>query len=93
VGNSEGSLRGECIFFKATALSDRPALPYGEVGVVVGRGPQVMKRYYKFPEAMTKAIGEYGWFDTGDFSTFSPLLNTMVSLARPALIRTPVTGQ
>jgi hypothetical protein len=45
---------------KATALSDRPTLPYGKVGVVVGRGPPVMKRWFKNPEAMTKAVGATG---------------------------------
>jgi acyl-CoA synthetase (AMP-forming)/AMP-acid ligase II len=30
---------------KATALSDRRALPHGEVGVVIGHRPQVMKGY------------------------------------------------
>jgi long-subunit acyl-CoA synthetase (AMP-forming) len=65
-----------CYFFypesKATALSDRPALTYGEVGVLVGRGPQVMKRYFENPEAMTKAIGEYGWIDTCDLGRINP---------------------
>jgi long-chain acyl-CoA synthetase len=46
---------------KATALSDRPALPHGEVGVVIGRGPQVMKGYYKIrkqrPRPLTSTAG------------------------------------
>jgi long-subunit acyl-CoA synthetase (AMP-forming) len=50
----------ECEFVdpgnKTTALYDRPALPYGEVGMVIGRGPQGMKGYLKNPEVTTKAI-------------------------------------
>lgn len=37
----------------------------GVPGVVFVKGPQVMKGYYKNPEATTKALKD-GWMDTGD---------------------------
>jgi long-chain acyl-CoA synthetase len=67
---------------KATALSDRPALSDGEVGVVIGRGPQVMKGYYKNPEATAKAIDEYGWFDTGDLGRINPGTGDLILTGR-----------
>ncbi|KAG7337962.1 long-chain-fatty-acid-CoA ligase [Nitzschia inconspicua] len=67
---------------KATAFSDRPPLPDGEVGVVIGRGPQIMKGYYKNPEATAKAIDEYGWFDTGDLGRINPATGDLILTGR-----------
>lgn len=44
----------------------RQPLPVGQRGLVLLRGPQVMKGYYKNPEATAKAIDSQGWFDSGD---------------------------
>lgn len=66
----------------ATSESDRPALPDGEVGVVIGRGPQVMKGYYKNPEATAKAIDRYGWFDSGDLGRINPATGDLILTGR-----------
>jgi long-chain acyl-CoA synthetase len=43
-------------------------LPYGEVGEVVVRGPQVMQGYWQHPERTAQVIRE-GWLHTGDLGT------------------------
>ncbi len=50
----------------------RKPLPTGERGLVLIRGPQVMKGYYKNPEATAKAIDLEGWFDSGDLGWVTP---------------------
>lgn len=61
---------------------ERTALPDGEVGVVIGRGPQVMKGYYKNPEATDKAIDKFGWFDTGDLGRINPVTGDLILTGR-----------
>jgi long-chain acyl-CoA synthetase len=50
----------------------RKPLPVGERGLVLIRGSQVMKGYYKNPEATAKAINPEGWFDSGDLGLLTP---------------------
>jgi long-chain acyl-CoA synthetase len=47
-------------------LETRQPVPVGQPGLVMLRGPQIMKGYYKNPEATAKVIDPEGWFDTGD---------------------------
>ena len=51
----------------------RKILPSGKRGLVLIRGPQVMKGYYKKPEATAKAIDSEGWFDSGDLGWMTPM--------------------
>lgn len=60
----------------------RPSLPFGQAGVVLARGPQVMKGYYKNPEATAKAIDSYGWFDTGDLGRINPATGDLILTGR-----------
>jgi long-chain acyl-CoA synthetase len=66
----------------STTGGDRPALPDGQVGVVLGRGPQIMKGYYKNPEATARVIDRYGWFDTGDLGRINPATGDLILTGR-----------
>ncbi len=61
---------------------ERSALPVGEVGVVIARGPQIMKGYYKNPDATQKAIDRYGFFDTGDLGRINPATGDLILTGR-----------
>ena len=41
-------------------------VPTGEVGEIWLNGPQIMKGYWKMPEATAEAIVDGGWFRSGD---------------------------
>lgn len=61
---------------------ERAALPIGEAGVVLARGPQVMQGYYKNPEATAKAVDKFGWFDTGDVGRINPATGDLILTGR-----------
>ncbi|ORY34955.1 putative long-chain-fatty-acid--CoA ligase [Naematelia encephala] len=51
---------------KIVSPASREELPTGETGLLMVRGPQVMKCYYNNPEETSFAIDSDGWLDTGD---------------------------
>lgn len=60
---------GQPLKYTETRIVDpetRQDLPLGKRGLILLRGPQIMKGYYKNPTSTTKAIDPAGWFDTGD---------------------------
>ena len=59
-----------------------PSLPIGEAGVVLGRGPQIMKGYYKNEEATAEAIDPQGWFNTGDLGRINPATGDLILTGR-----------
>jgi long-chain acyl-CoA synthetase len=64
------------------ADAPRPSLPTGEAGLILAKGPQVMKGYYKNPEATAKAIDTFGWFDTGDLGRVNPATGDLILTGR-----------
>jgi long-chain acyl-CoA synthetase len=51
---------------------ERKPLPHGCEGLVLAKGKQVMKGYYKNPDATAKAIDRFGWFNTEDLGHINP---------------------
>ena len=47
-------------------------LPDGEIGEFVARGYNIMKGYYKMPQATANAIDAEGWLHTGDLACRNP---------------------
>lgn len=47
-------------------------MPVGENGEFVARGYNIMKGYYKMPEATAQAIDKDGWLHTGDLACKTP---------------------
>jgi long-chain acyl-CoA synthetase len=47
---------------------DRNEVASGEVGEIAIRGPNVMKGYWRHPDATAEAIDTDGWFYTGDMA-------------------------
>lgn len=46
-------------------------VPFNVPGEIVARGYNIMKGYYKMPEATAQAIDEDGWLHTGDIGTMN----------------------
>eukprot|EP00557_Chaetoceros_sp_GSL56_P008450 CAMPEP_0176488378 /NCGR_PEP_ID=MMETSP0200_2-20121128/6674_1 /TAXON_ID=947934 /ORGANISM="Chaetoceros sp., Strain GSL56" /LENGTH=741 /DNA_ID=CAMNT_0017885351 /DNA_START=315 /DNA_END=2540 /DNA_ORIENTATION=+ len=61
---------------------ERKSLPDGDIGVVIARGPQIMKGYYKNQEATDKAIDKFGFFDTGDLGRINPATGDLILTGR-----------
>jgi len=54
--------------FQVWGEGDKP-LPTGEIGELVVRGKNVMKGYYKNPQATSETITPEGWLRTGDLAS------------------------
>jgi long-chain acyl-CoA synthetase len=48
---------------------DGKEVEVGQIGEIIARGPQVMKGYFKDPEATARKI-KNGWYHTGDLGRF-----------------------
>jgi long-chain acyl-CoA synthetase len=58
-----------------------------EVGELHVRGPNVMRGYYRAPEATAAAIDRDGWFNTGDLARFESDILFIVGRTKELIIR------
>jgi|SRR6516162_9811266 len=61
--------------------------PPGEVGELHVRGPNVMRGYYRAPEATAAAIDRDRWFNTGDLARFDGDILFIVGCTKELIIR------
>ena len=66
---------------------DGMAVANGEVGELHARGPNVMRGYYRAPEATAAAIDQDGWFNTGDLARFEGEALFIVGRTKELIIR------
>uniref|UniRef100_A0A7C9AL00 Long-chain-fatty-acid--[acyl-carrier-protein] ligase n=3 Tax=Opuntia streptacantha TaxID=393608 RepID=A0A7C9AL00_OPUST len=57
---------------KVVDADTQEVLAPGSKGIVKVRGPQVMRGYYKNPNATRQALDDDGWLDTGDLGRIAP---------------------
>jgi acyl-CoA synthetase (AMP-forming)/AMP-acid ligase II len=63
------------------------AVAPGEVGELHIRGPNVMRGYYRAPEATAAVIDADGWFNTGDLARFQDDILYIVGRTKELIIR------
>src|SRR5215472_2609228 len=63
------------------------AVAPGEVGELHVRGPNVMRGYYRAPEATAAVIDADGWFNTGDLARFEDDILYIVGRTKELIIR------
>jgi len=63
------------------------AVAPGEVGELHVRGPNVMRGYYRAPEATAAVIDAEGWFNTGDLAQFDGDTLYIVGRSKELIIR------
>jgi acyl-CoA synthetase (AMP-forming)/AMP-acid ligase II len=66
---------------------DRKPAAEGEVGEVRVRGPNIMKGYYRDPEATAAAVDAEGWFNTRDLGRFQDGRLFLVGRGKDLIIR------
>ena len=57
------------------------AVERGQKGIIFVKGPQVMREYYKNPQATERVLND-GWFNTGDLGLFTFAKNTLAVTGR-----------
>ena len=62
--------------------AERTSIEKGQIGLVLAKGPQVMKGYYNNQKARNKSIDKYGWLDTGDLGYINPATNDLFITGR-----------
>jgi long-chain acyl-CoA synthetase len=63
------------------------AVASGEIGELHVRGPNVMRGYYRNPEATAAVIDADGWFNTGDLARFEDDILYIVGRTKELIIR------
>jgi acyl-CoA synthetase (AMP-forming)/AMP-acid ligase II len=63
------------------------AVAPGEIGELHVRGPNVMRGYYRAPEATAAVIDANGWFNTGDLARFEDDILYIVGRTKELIIR------